>query len=245
MRFALFPALLSLLSIWLGSAQAYEIEAQRRFGAKHPAATLKVLSTTDTALLAPLLESFLAAHPQVAVDYYELGSADLMQAVIAEHEGFDLAISSAMDLQIKLANDGYTRAHRSGWSESMPDWANWRDHVFGFSQEPATIILSPGAFEGLDLPQTRQDLITLLRRHPERFASRIGTYDAATSGLGYLFATQDARASDGFWRLMEIFGGLDLRLYCCSGAMIEDVARGDLAVAYNVLKLCRGARRPR
>jgi iron(III) transport system substrate-binding protein len=55
------------------------------------------------------------------------------------------------------------------------------------------------------------------------------------SGLGYLFATQDARTSETFWRLMEVMGNLDAQLYCCSSDMIEDVASGRLAVAYNVL----------
>lgn len=30
-------------------------------------------------------------------------------------------------------------------------------------------------------------------------------------------------------------GGLGARLYCCSSLMLNDVARGELAVAYNVL----------
>jgi iron(III) transport system substrate-binding protein len=55
------------------------------------------------------------------------------------------------------------------------------------------------------------------------------------SGVGYLFATQDARTSETFWRLMEVMGNLEARLYCCSGAMIEDVASGEIIVAYNVL----------
>jgi iron(III) transport system substrate-binding protein len=53
--------------------------------------------------------------------------------------------------------------------------------------------------------------------------------------LGYLFATQDARASETFWRLMEVMGALDVRLYCCSGEMIDDLSDGTIAVAYNVL----------
>jgi len=34
---------------------------------------------------------------------------------------------------------------------------------------------------------------------------------------------------------MEIFGRLDVKLYCCSGAMIDDLVSGKLAIAYNVL----------
>ena len=34
---------------------------------------------------------------------------------------------------------------------------------------------------------------------------------------------------------MEVFGRLDAQLYCCSGAMIDDLIEGRLALAYNVL----------
>ena len=81
-----------------------------------------------------------------------------------------------------------------------------------------------------------------LRAHAERFHGRVGTYDVRQSGLGYLFATQDARTSETYWRLMEVMGGLDARLYCCSGEMIEDVANGRIFVAYNVLGSYAAAR---
>ena len=77
--------------------------------------------------------------------------------------------------------------------------------------------------------------IDLLRAHPEVFDQRIGTYDVRTSGLGYLFATQDSRNTDSFWRLTEVMGRLNTQLYCCSGAMIDDVYQGRLVLAYNVL----------
>lgn len=34
---------------------------------------------------------------------------------------------------------------------------------------------------------------------------------------------------------MEVIGSLDAQLYCCSGAMIDDLAQGRILVAYNVL----------
>ncbi len=104
-------------------------------------------------------------------------------------------------------------------------------------------MISPEAFDGLAIPHTREELIALLRAHPERFRGRIGTYDVRRSGLGYLFATQDSRQSETFWRLVEVMGGLEARLYCCSSQMIEDVAAGRIALAYNVLGSYAAARR--
>jgi iron(III) transport system substrate-binding protein len=75
----------------------------------------------------------------------------------------------------------------------------------------------------------------VLRQSPDAFAGRVGTYDVRQSGLGYLFATQDARVSETYWRLTEVLGALDAKLFCCSSDMIDAVVSGELAVAYNVL----------
>ncbi|OED37262.1 ABC transporter substrate-binding protein [Chromatiales bacterium (ex Bugula neritina AB1)] len=217
------------------TCEAFEIEELRVFGPADATHQLKVISTADTELFAPLIEHFIANSAETAVEYIAVSSTSLMQAIYQDKEPFDIAISSAMDLQTKLANDGYTRAHISEISRQVPGWAKWRNHVFAFTQEPAAIVYSPEALAGLPVPQTRQQLITLLRNHPQKFQRRVGTYDVRTSGLGYLFATHDARSSDIYWRLSEVMGSLNVRLYCCSGAMIEDIISGELAIAYNVL----------
>ncbi|MEM6565042.1 MAG: ABC transporter substrate-binding protein, partial [Pseudomonadota bacterium] len=168
------------------------------------------------------------------------GTSDLNTIFRDTPEAFDLVVSSAMDLQFKLANDGYARRVEA---LDYPRWAQWRQSVFAFTSEPAAIVLNRTAFDGAPLPKTRQDLIRLLRSDPDTFKGKLGTYDVRASGVGYLFATQDARASETFWRLMEVMGNLDARLYCCSGDMIEDVASGEIAVAYNVLGSYAAARK--
>jgi len=246
MRYAGISACLIALSCLLPMrAMAFEIEEQTLFNSQQdePETVLRVISTADTELFAPIIHAFQSANPGVAVDYTTASSTELMRAVHEEGAGFDIAISSAMDLQTKLANDGKTTAHSSDATRLLPDWGRWRDHVFSFTQEPATIVIAPSAFEGLEIPRTRQSLLTLLRENPDRFNGRIGTYDVRDSGLGYLFATQDSRTSEIFWRLTEVMGGLAARLYCCSGQMIDDVDQGHIAVAYNVLGSYAQARR--
>lgn len=216
-------------------ATGFEIEDHARFGPPDAAEVVRVISTGDIPVFSSAIAKFLEKNSDVAVDYTVASSTQLMLALSEEGAEFDVAISSAMDLQAKLANDGRTRRHQSTATQGLPPWAKWRDNLFAFTQEPAAIVLSRSAFEGLVMPRTRQELIAVLRQYPERFRGRIGTYDLRVSGLGYLFATQDARTSETFWRLTEVMGGLDARLYCCSSQMIDDVASGELAVAYNVL----------
>ncbi|MCF6327500.1 MAG: ABC transporter substrate-binding protein [Devosiaceae bacterium] len=238
MRFTLFP-FLGLLVTTIASVslafEGFQIESFTSYPVDKPVRQLKIISTADTELFAPLVLAFQQKNPQIAIEYTTVSSSQLMQAISVEGAPFDVAISSAMDLQTKLANDGFTRAYRSDAANLLPEWGRWRDHVFSFTQEPAAIVISPDAFSGLQIPKNRQDLITVLRNNPNRFKGRVGTYDVRSSGLGYLFATQDARTSETYWRLSEVMGSLGTQLYCCSSDMIEDVASGKIAVAYNVL----------
>jgi iron(III) transport system substrate-binding protein len=234
-----FYVIIAAFSILAPMSHAQDWEDRQLFENGPPSRNLRILSSTDTSFFAPILESFLADHPDTSIDYLVTGSADLDTKFRQSSDQFDVVISSAMDLQLKLVNDGFA-TKISGVSH--PDWAEWRESLFAFTTEPAAIVINRKAFEGLRIPQTRQDLILALRARPDVFKGRIGTYDVRRSGLGYLFATQDARVSETYWRLMEVMGSLVTKLYCCSGDMIDDLADGTIAVAYNVLGSYASAR---
>ncbi|MCI2398101.1 ABC transporter substrate-binding protein [Aliiroseovarius subalbicans] len=228
-------ALSFVLIFAAGWAAAFEIENRAQFGASGSGQVLRIISTADIGFFEPMIISFLAENPDTEIDYVVASSTEMMRAIHDEGHAFDLAISSAMDLQTKLANDGKAQRYTSAATQSLPDWAIWNDMLFAFTQEPAAIVVSKHAFGDLPLPRDRHELINLLRQHPDRFRGRVGTYDVRQSGLGYLFATQDTRASETYWRLTEVFGALEAKLYCCSSDMIEAVKTGELLIAYNVL----------
>ncbi|MDA7966041.1 ABC transporter substrate-binding protein [Ruegeria sp.] len=225
--------LIALVLVFLCRAGwAQDWEDRQVFNQASASTTLRIISSTDTSLFSPLIEAFVAANPDVAIEYLVTGTADIDRRVRKMPEAFDIAVSSAMDLQLKLTNDGFALALEN---VSHPAWAQWRQSLFAFTSEPAAIVINRTFFDEQPIPQSRQELIEALRARPEIFRNRVGTYDVRQSGLGYLFATQDARASETFWRLMEVMGSLDVRLYCCSGEMIDDLTDGTIAVAYNVL----------
>ncbi|QXT40658.1 ABC transporter substrate-binding protein [Gymnodinialimonas ceratoperidinii] len=226
-------AFASLLMAQALAAQDFEIEDRRVYPGTGTA-VLRILSTADLVVFEPFLARFQADNPEVGIDYVVASSAEVNRA-IRGGAAFDLVLSSAMDLQFALANDGYARTRTSGATVALPGWAKWNDQLFAFTAESAVIVINDRAFEGLPLPRTRAELVTLLRDNSERFGGRLGTYDPSVSGLGYLFATQEARSSDAYWRLTEVMGRLGTQLYCCSGQMIDAVANGELALAYNVL----------
>ena len=235
MRLTDLPAAIIAILGLTSAAFAFEIEERARYPAANPETELRIISTADRAVFEPILLAFQQQNQTVSIDYTIASTTELMKAVHAEGEAFDLVISSAMDLQTKLANDGFARTYRSPATDALPDWAKWRDQVFAFTQEPAVLILSETAFPDEAYPTSRDELIELLRDQPDRFRGKVGTYDVRTSGFGYLMATQDARVSENFWRLLEAMGRLDTQLYCCSGDMLRDIREGKLAIAYNVL----------
>ena len=221
-----------VLSIWSTITVAIDWEEETLFNEHEGSLTLQVISSTDTAFFAPIIKSFIADNPHVSIEYRVAGSVDVYKGFRESPEQFDIAISSAMDLQLKLVNDGYALPIEG---LMHPPWAQWRQSLFGFTLESAAIVLNNAAFSGYDIPQSRQDMIKILRENPDKFRGEIGTYDVRQSGLGYLFATQDARTSETYWRLMEVMGNLNTQLYCCSGDMIEELANGTISIAYNVL----------
>jgi iron(III) transport system substrate-binding protein len=220
---------------FVGTASGYEIEKQRFYAADPEQSVLKIISTADLDVFDPILRAFQAQHIGISIEYSVAETTELMAAIYDEGAVYDLAISSAMDLQTKLANDGFAQRYNSAATATLPAWASWRDQLFAFTQEPAVLIVSDAFFTPETTPNNRDALISLLRESPDRFAGKIGTYDIRRSGFGYLVATQDSRNSEAFWRLMEVMGRLDAKLYCCSGDMIRDVASGKLALSYNVL----------
>ncbi len=230
-------AALVCLSVYAFAAQAsLTFESEHYFKARGEAlGEVHVLSTTDLSLFQPLIESWQELQPNVSVRYTIASSRNVYEAVKTDPAVADLVVSSAMDLQIKLVNDGFGRRHRTPAVLQLPSWARWREQLYGFTQEPASLIVSKRAFEGLEMPDDRADLARLFREHPERFEGQIGTYDVRESGVGYLIATQDARRSDAFWELIAAMGEVSPRLYCCSADMLADLESGQLALAYNVV----------
>lgn len=221
------------LSIFFScTALAEEWEDRQVYREGAGSRTLRILSSTDTAYLDHVILRFLQTQRDIEIEYLVSTTGEIYDLVRTAPDRFDIVISSAMDLQIKLVNDGFAMPLIQLGS---PDWTHWRHSLFGFTAEPAAIVVNKDAFDGQVLPKTRQDLIQLLRSDPDRFWGRIATYDIRSSGLGYLFATQDARTSETYWRLTEVMGRLATQLYCCSGEMISAVSRGDALVAYNVL----------
>src|SRR3546814_8674327 len=70
-----------------------------------------------------------------------------------------------------LFRSGYAAAHRSSAAESIPDWARWRDQALGVTFEPAVIVYNRDLVPPEHVPDTRFDLLRLMREHADTYRS--------------------------------------------------------------------------
>lgn len=199
--------------------------------------TLNILGVTDTPLFAHFIAAYQVQRRDVTVVYEETDSLPLFRRYLDGELDTppDLLISSASDLQLKLANDGHALAYDSPYLGALPEWAHWRNEVFGFTFEPAVIIYNPDLIDDDEVPRTHLTLAELIETETERFRGKIATYDIGLSGVGYLLAAQDQTISSTFWRLANAFGRVNARFSGSSPAILNGVADGSLALGYNVL----------
>jgi ABC-type Fe3+ transport system substrate-binding protein len=198
-----------------------------------------VHGTLDRPAVEPIIAGFHALHPELRIRYHELNSIELydafLDAVDARRPTPDLVMSSAIDLQMKLVNDGHALAHSTREAAQLPSWAIWRNEAFAFSLEPVVTVYNATLLEPNLRPSSRYRLLDLLRAHADRFVGKVGTYDPAVSGTGYLYLTQDIEQSPIVWELTRAFGNAGVRLFSTSSGIINAVASGDLLVGYNVV----------
>lgn len=231
---------LALAALATATATARAEQIADRFDQARLEGVVVVYAATDLDVVKPVIDDFEALHPGVRVQYHDMHSAQLHARVVDEARrgvpGADVVWSSAMDLQVKLVNDGHAQPHRSAETAALPRWAVWKDEAFGTTYEPAVIVYNKRLLDEADVPDSHAELIRLLDRDPAQLRGRIATYDPERSGLGLLLHTQDAQANPiVFWQLARGMGRQGLEQHAVSSEMLDRVAAGKLVLAYNVL----------
>jgi len=204
-----------------------------------PEGTITLYSTLDTGVFEPLVVDFQRTHPGIAVRYENLDATPQYERFVREETAgthrADVLISTSMDLQVKLVNDGYAARHVSPSAAALPAWARWRNEAFGFTFEPAVMVFNRAAMQGRVVPQSRAELIDQIRKDPAFWRGRIGTYDISKSSVGYLLASQDVRLSSEFGALVEAFGDIDLQVEEHTATLLKRIEAGELVAGYNLL----------
>jgi iron(III) transport system substrate-binding protein len=206
----------------------------------NPAArALTVYSSLDTPLARPMISGFQKANPDVAVRYEDMLTSDIYDRIVAETDAgsptADIAFSSAMDLQVKLANDGYAQESDLPLSARWPRWANWRNTAYALTFEPAVFVYHKPSFAGVAPPATRRQFVEYLDAEGEKAYGRIATYDIERSGVGFMFLSRDQEQFPDIWSVVRSMGAAGVKLYSTSSAILERIADGRFVLGYNIL----------
>ncbi|MEP0521583.1 MAG: ABC transporter substrate-binding protein [Hyphomicrobiales bacterium] len=228
-----------LIFLLVGSSPLLANDKLYPSGSESTSDTLTIYSSLDISAAEPLIMDFQRTNADVSIHYYEMQTIEIYERVLRETEDdvstADLIISSAMDLQMKLANDGYAQALSLPGAPDWPNWASWRDTAFALTYEPSVFVYHKPSFEGRKVPKTRAALQALLNEPSDPFYGRVATYDIERAGVGFLFLARDAEHARDIWSLVKAMGAAGVKLYSSSSAILERVSDGRFAIGYNIL----------
>ena len=227
-----------LLAALLGAHPASaEPEAVAEYGSGPT--RLLVQGAADITSFGPVMQAFTEAHPAYAIRLEQWNTNALHAVASADcRDGdfdADLVVSSAVDLQTWLVNQGCAQPHASALTATLPPGRIWRNELFGITAEPAVIVYNRRLVPEAEAPTSRFQLLDLMRAPGKRYLGRIATYDIERSGVGYLFAFSDSVQASTFGSLIEAMGANGAVATCCSAEIIAGVAEGRWLIAYNVL----------
>jgi len=199
---------------------------------------LSIYGVTDNEQTNHLIREFRTLYPTINVEYSNMSTTELYNRFISETaagSSADVTWSSAMDLQVKLVNDGYAQPHKSAETTKLPEWANWKNEAFGTTYEPIGIVYNKRLVPAADVPQSHADFIKLLTTQADKYKGKVTTYDPEKSGVGFMLVTQDKQVNGaGFADLLKAFGGVQVRVQASTGTMMERIASGENLIGYNL-----------
>nr|WP_297459502.1 ABC transporter substrate-binding protein [uncultured Halomonas sp.] len=195
---------------------------------------LTVEAALDRQVVAPLLQAFESTHPEIALDYRDSSTLEVDRRIRQADPAPDVVISSAMPWQMARVNDGLAQPLNSAEARAWPEWAKWRDEVFGFTFEPIVMAYRLDLAKYMMPPYTHADLHELLTTQPE-LEGRVTTYSPLYSGVGYTLFQQDARYSPRFWDLVAAMGAANVNLEETTRDMLKGLSEGRYWLGYNLL----------
>jgi len=198
-----------------------------------------VYSALDTKAAQPLIKDFNALYPDIKVEYNDMNSTEMYNRFIAESASgqgsADVMWSSAMDLQVKLIDDGQAMTYASPEAPKLPQWAVYKNQGYGTTYEPAVFIYNKRLVTGDEIPQDHAGFVKVLATKTDKFKGKVTTYDIEKSGVGFMFVVQDTKYFTGMKDLEKEFGATNYRVYSSTGNMLEKVSSGEHLLGYNVL----------
>lgn len=197
---------------------------------------LVIAAALDQSVIEPVLETFTARHPGIALHYLDLSTRAVNTRIRNADNPPDVAISSAMPAQMSQVNAGYAQPLSTRETRAWPDSAKWRNEVFGFTFEPVVFAYRRDLAQQMAPPQTHGALYHALQRPDSPLTNgHMAVYDPARSDVGYALYQADADYTARFWQLVSAMGKARAAQVGTTQAMLDGLSSGRFAFAYNLI----------
>lgn len=201
---------------------------------------LVVYSVLSNKAAQPLVDDFKRLYPGIEVEYDgEKGSTETYSRyrseIAAGMGSADVMWSSAMDLQMKLVEDGYAATYVSPETSHLPRWASYGGKAYGTTFEPVVFVYNKKLLKKKDIPRDHATLAGFLAKRASIFTGKVASFDIEKSGVGYMFAAQDRKRFAGLDGVLKEFGRLDYQPSGGTGIMLQKVASGEYLLGYNIM----------
>src|SRR6478752_6577598 len=134
-RIALLAAALLPVAAAAQVPAGYPADYAQTVAAARKEGKVVIYSALDTKAAQPLIRDFNALYPDIKVEYNDMNSTELYNRYIAEfasgQAGADVMWSSAMDLQVKLVDEGHAMSYASPEAPKLPQWAVYKNQAYG------------------------------------------------------------------------------------------------------------------
>ncbi len=243
MQAMLRAALIATATLSLGAmAQVpagYPADYAQTIAAAKKEGKVIVYSALDTKAAQPLVRDFSALYPEIKVEYNDMNSTELYNRFIAESASgqgsADVMWSSAMDLQVKLVDDGKALSYKSPEAPKLPAWSVYKNQAYGTTYEPAVFVYNKRLVTGGEVPQDHASFAKVINAKRDKYKGKVTTYDIEKSGVGFMFVVQDTKLFPGMKDLEKAFGATSYKVYSSTGNMLEKVSSGEHLLGYNII----------
>lgn len=235
--FALSACLALTTPAWADQPDYYPSDYGKMVEAAKAEGRVVLYITLDPYAVTPFVSEFEAMYPGIKVEVNSMSSAPMHSRFISEEAAkgatADIMISSGMDLQVQLVNDGHALAYESAELSHIPKWASWNNQAYSVTIDPVIFVYNKGFLTPEQVPQSYAQIPEVLAKNADTYRGRIALGDVDRGGVPLLFGIMGSVTDPNYWDIFGAVGKLKPNFIPGSSAVIESVSSGENILSLN------------
>ncbi len=200
---ALLAGLAAAPAVAQDVAQGYPESYKDIVAAAKTEGKVVIYSTANSPNTKAVWADFQSMYPGVEIELTDLSTTELYNRYLAQvaagDHSVDILWSNAMDLQMKLVQDGHAMTYASQEKAALPEWGQYKDMLYSTTVDPVVLVYNKKLVPADLVPKSHDDLAKMLNAHADQFRGKIASYDVATTGSAYVNLRLDLAKWPGYW----------------------------------------------